>query len=170
MASSSRAWKGKDKQPVQEQATFDQRRFKPKHNERTIFGWMISQDIVPEVPFKLRKEEYPEIQKVIRKSKWELLCDQPQIVSMVLIHEFYANVIREFDDEEPYMSFVRGVAVDFSQDTINRVLKTKPKRFKQPSYEEKVEHDTRCEDCPLGSLSPRKYWNMFLQPNWRGIL
>ncbi|QHO53485.1 uncharacterized protein DS421_2g48390 [Arachis hypogaea] len=45
---------------------FDQRRFKSKHNER-IFSWMSSKDVVPELPFKLRKDEYPEIQKIIRK-------------------------------------------------------------------------------------------------------
>ncbi|RYR67161.1 hypothetical protein Ahy_A03g013440 [Arachis hypogaea] len=61
MASSSRAKKGKDKELVEEQATFDQRRFKSKHNEHTFFGWMISKDIVPEVldshglPLKLRR-------------------------------------------------------------------------------------------------------------------
>ncbi|RYR16020.1 hypothetical protein Ahy_B04g073007 [Arachis hypogaea] len=81
---------------------------------------MIGKDVVPELPFKLRKEEYSEIQKIIRKRGWELLCSQPQEVSMVLIHEFYTNLIREFDDEEPYKSYVRGVTVDFSPNTINR--------------------------------------------------
>ena len=134
---------------------FDERRFKSKHNER-IFSWMSSKDVVPELPFKLKKDEYPEIQKIIRKRGWELLCDQPQEVSMLLIHEFYTNVIREYDDEEPYMSYVRGVTVDFSPDTINRVLKVKAKQFKRASYEERVENDPRYVDvvsdlCRVGT-------------------
>ncbi|RYR62053.1 hypothetical protein Ahy_A04g019386 [Arachis hypogaea] len=107
---------------------------------------MSSKDVVPELPFKLKKDEYPEIQKIIRKRGWELLCDQPQEVSMLLIHEFFTNVIREYDDEEPYMSYVRGVDVDFSPDTINRVLRVKHKQFKRPSYEERVENDPRYVD------------------------
>ncbi|RYR53093.1 hypothetical protein Ahy_A06g027988 [Arachis hypogaea] len=117
---------------------------------------MSGKDVVPELPFKLRKEEYSEIQKIIRKRGWELLCNQPQEVSMLLIHEFYTNVIREFEDEEPYMSYVRGVTVDFSPNAINRVLKVKPKRFKQASYEERVENDRRYMDvlsdlCRVGT-------------------
>ncbi|RYR66823.1 hypothetical protein Ahy_A03g012914 [Arachis hypogaea] len=107
---------------------------------------MSSKDVVPELPFKLKKDEYPEIQKIIRKRGWELLCDQPQEISMLLIHEFFTNVIREYDDEEPYMSYVRGVDVDFSPDTINRVLRVKHKQFKRPSYEERVENDPRYVD------------------------
>ncbi|RYR15066.1 hypothetical protein Ahy_B04g071804 [Arachis hypogaea] len=155
MASSSRA--RRDKQPIEEeeQNTFDRRRFKSKHNER-IFSWMSRKDVVPESPFKLRKEEYSEIKKIIKKRGWELLCNPPQEVSMVLIHEFYTNVIREFDDEEPYMSYVRGVTVDFSPNTISRVLKVKQKRFKQASYEEMVENDPRYMDvfsdlCRVGT-------------------
>ncbi|RYR29822.1 hypothetical protein Ahy_B01g054355 [Arachis hypogaea] len=91
---------------MQEEIIFDERRFKSKKHER-IFNGMISKDIVPEVPFKLRKKEYPEIQKVIRKRGWELLCTQPQVVSMPFIHEFYANVIKKNEDEEPYLSYVR---------------------------------------------------------------
>ncbi|RYQ95286.1 hypothetical protein Ahy_B08g090370 [Arachis hypogaea] len=112
---------------------------------------MSGKDVVPELPFKLRKEKYSEIQKIIRKRGWELLCNQLQEVSILLIHEFYTNVIREFDDEEPYMSYVRGVTVDFSPNAINRVLKVKPKRFKQASYEERVENDPRYVDV-LGDL------------------
>ncbi|XP_052113761.1 uncharacterized protein LOC127744925 [Arachis duranensis] len=154
MASSSRARKNKYKQPMQEQPTFDERRFKSENHEH-IFNWMMSRDIVPEVLFKLKDEEYPDIHKVIRKRGWELLCDQPQVVSMLLIHEFYANVIMKDDEEEPYLSYVRGVVVPVSPDTINRVLKTKPKRFKQPSYEERVKYDPRCVDvlsdlCKVG--------------------
>ncbi|RYQ84262.1 hypothetical protein Ahy_B10g103376 [Arachis hypogaea] len=70
---------------------------------------------------------------------------------MLLIHEFYTNVIREFDDEEPYMSYVRGVTVDFSPNAINRVLKVKLKRFKQASYKKRVENDPRYVDV-LGDL------------------
>ncbi|RYQ79690.1 hypothetical protein Ahy_Scaffold2g107665 [Arachis hypogaea] len=135
---------------------FDERRFKSKHNER-IFSWMSSKDVVPELPFKLKKDEYPEIQKIIRKRGWELLCDQPQEISMLLIHEFFTNVIREYDDEEPYMSYVRGVDVDFSPDTINRVLRVKHKQFKRTSYEERVENDPRYVDVVKAGVPLREF-------------
>ncbi|RYQ84197.1 hypothetical protein Ahy_B10g103224 [Arachis hypogaea] len=140
---------------MQEEIAFDERRFKSKNHE-CIFNWMISKDIILEVPFKLRKEEYPEIQKAIRKRGWELLCTQPQVVSMPLIHEFYANVIKKNENEEPYLSYVRGVVVHFSPNTINRVLMIKPKWFKQPSYKERVKYDQRCVDvlsdlCKVGT-------------------
>ncbi|RYR29795.1 hypothetical protein Ahy_B01g054305 isoform A [Arachis hypogaea] len=117
---------------------------------------MISRDIIPEVPFKLEDKEYPDIQEVVRKRGWELLCDQPQVISVLLIHEFSANVIKKDDEEEPYLSYVRGVVVPFGPDTINRVLKTKPKRFKQPSYEKRVQYDPKCVDvlsdlCKVGT-------------------
>ncbi|RYR34420.1 hypothetical protein Ahy_A10g049265 isoform A [Arachis hypogaea] len=44
------------------------------------------------------------------------------------------------------MSYVRGVSVDFSPDTINRVLKVKAKQFKRASYEERVENDPKYVD------------------------
>ncbi|MED6141736.1 hypothetical protein PIB30_106501 [Stylosanthes scabra] len=70
----------------------------------------------------------------------------------MLIHEFYANaIITEEEREEhgghPYMSFVRGVPVNFSPENIRRVMRFKAEvEGARTDFETQKAHDQRLDN------------------------
>ena len=45
----------------------------------------------PEVPFMLKKNEYPKIWHEIQRRGWEILTNPIQQVGILMVQEFYAN-------------------------------------------------------------------------------
>ncbi|MED6210985.1 hypothetical protein PIB30_069318 [Stylosanthes scabra] len=74
--------------------------------------------------------------KKIALRGWRRLAAPTTEISKMLIHEFYANaIITEEEREEhgghPYMSFVRGVPMNFSPENIRRVMRFKAQLRRQ---------------------------------------
>ncbi|KAL4275430.1 hypothetical protein AHAS_Ahas20G0106400 [Arachis hypogaea] len=154
MASSSHIKNKKGKQ-VMEQPKFDEERFKSHFHQLQFTGWMIKKEAVPEAIFKL-ENDFPAMSEEIHKRRWEVLCDPPTWVSLRMVQKFYANAVRENEDDQPFKSYVRGVEVDFSPKSIRKALKIKPRAFEQASYEERLHHDPQLEDvasdiCMIGT-------------------
>ncbi|KAL4287062.1 hypothetical protein AHAS_Ahas19G0148600 [Arachis hypogaea] len=118
---------------------------------------MVHKEAIPEIAFKFEENAYPSIkEKFQKKRRWELLCNQPPFMSLTLVQEFYANAVRKSREEPPYKSHVRGVEVDFSPNSIRKVLKIRPRSFPKASYEERTKGDQRHEEilndiCILGA-------------------
>ncbi|MED6224933.1 hypothetical protein PIB30_088967 [Stylosanthes scabra] len=75
--------------------------------------------IIPEIRFHLAREKYLEIRAQIDLRGWEELCRPPTEVKCLLVREFYANAYprpKERRNQCPYISYVRGVKVDYRED------------------------------------------------------
>ena len=106
-----------------EQRPFDEKKFRTFYHALQ-FGWMADKEIIYELGFQVKKTECPEITEKVEKRRWELLTDPVTArINAMLVREFYANTVRYDRKEESYISFVRGVTVDFSPMNIMRVLK-----------------------------------------------
>ncbi|MED6202482.1 hypothetical protein PIB30_106076 [Stylosanthes scabra] len=108
-------------------SVFDNYRFRTAFNEELYNTTVKNKKVISEVCFNLMDDEYPEIREQIALRGWRRLADPKTEISKMLIHEFYANaIITEEEREEhgghPYMSFVRGVPVNFSPENIRRQL------------------------------------------------
>ncbi|MED6203295.1 hypothetical protein PIB30_114059, partial [Stylosanthes scabra] len=78
----------------------------------------------------------------------------------MLIHEFYANaIITEEEREEhgghPYMSFVKGVPVNFSPENIRRVMRFKVEvEGARTDFETRKGHDQQLDDVLVDLCIP----------------
>ncbi|MED6201033.1 hypothetical protein PIB30_091072 [Stylosanthes scabra] len=96
------------------------------HNEH-YFRAQHHQDIYQQ--YIARKEgQYPEIAEQISLRGWRRLNKPRTKISKALVHEFYANAVRKEEElasgeNYPYISFVRGVEVNFSAAKIREVLR-----------------------------------------------
>ena len=56
-----------------------------------------------------------EVKKTIEDNKWNLLCEHPDSVMVLVVREFYANGM----ERDEYKVFIKGKWVPFDQTTIN---------------------------------------------------
>ncbi|MED6126526.1 hypothetical protein PIB30_079400 [Stylosanthes scabra] len=111
-------------------SVFDNHRFKTAFNEELYNTMVKNKKVIAECCIDLDEDEYPKIREQIALRGWRRLATPKQEISIDLIHEFYANaVVTEEEMEEAgghtFISFVRGVPVDFSPEnirTLDRVL------------------------------------------------
>ncbi|MED6140069.1 hypothetical protein PIB30_089659 [Stylosanthes scabra] len=87
-------------------------------------------------------------------------------ISKMLIHEFYANaIITEEEREEhgghPYMSFVRGVPVNFSPKNIRRVMRFKAEvEGARTDFETRKAHDQQLDNILADLCMPGTTWKL----------
>ena len=66
-------------------------RFISKVHQDHFYEVVAKKKVIPEVPFMLKKNEYPEIRHEIRRRGWEVLTNPIQQVGILMVQEFYAN-------------------------------------------------------------------------------
>ncbi|MED6211820.1 hypothetical protein PIB30_077233 [Stylosanthes scabra] len=97
---------------------------------------------------------------------WRKLAAPTTEISKILIHEFYANtIITEEEREEhgghPYMSFVRGVPVNFSPENIRRVMRFKAKvEGARTDFETRKAHDQQLDNVLADLCMPGATWKL----------
>ncbi|MED6153770.1 hypothetical protein PIB30_105244 [Stylosanthes scabra] len=111
-------------------SVLDDYRFKEVFKQTLFESSVRRKKIIPEVAFNLNEDEYLQIKEQIALRGWRRLAAPTTGISKLLVQEFYANAA--VSDEEvanagqlPYKSYVRGVAVDFSLENIQRVMRFK---------------------------------------------
>lgn len=78
------------------------------------FDYLVNKALTPECG--LRPDEFDgEMGHQINKRSWDTFTDQPELVVVAMVKEFYANV----EDKTPFTAFVRGKMVAFSTEAIN---------------------------------------------------
>ncbi|MED6115726.1 hypothetical protein PIB30_093438, partial [Stylosanthes scabra] len=143
-------------------SVFDNYRFRTAFNEELYNTTVKNKKVISEVCFNLKDDEYPEIREQIALGGWRRLAAPTTEISKILIHEFYANaIITEEEREEhgghPYMSFVRGVPVNFSPENIQRVMRFKAEVERaRTDFETRKAHDQQLDNvladlCMLGA-------------------
>ena len=96
-------------------------RFITKVHQDHFYKVVAEKKVIPEVLFRLKKNEYPEIRREIRRRGWEVLTNPIQEVGILMVQEFYANkwVTKNPDisvnpNPKNWSTMVRGRILDFS--------------------------------------------------------
>ena len=120
---SSRKGKGKTKASTSE--SWEMERFISKIHQDHFYDVVAKKKVIPEVPFKLKKNEYPEIRHEIRRRGWEVITNLKQQVGILMVQEFYANawITKNHDqimnlDPKNWLTMVWGKYLDFSPENV----------------------------------------------------
>ena len=79
----SRKGKGKIKTFTSE--SWEMERFISKAHQDHFYEVVAKKKVIPEVPFKLKKNEYPEIRHEIQRRGWEVLTNPIQQVTILTV-------------------------------------------------------------------------------------
>ncbi|MED6116249.1 hypothetical protein PIB30_098311 [Stylosanthes scabra] len=147
-------------------SVFDNYRFRTAFNEELYNITVKNKKVIPEVCFNLDDDEYPEMREQIALRGWRRLAAPTTKISKMLIHEFYAiAIITEEEREEhgghPYMSFVRGVPVNFSPENIRRVMRFKAEvDGARTDFETRKAHDQQLDNVLADLCMPGTTWKL----------
>ncbi|MED6114238.1 hypothetical protein PIB30_078489 [Stylosanthes scabra] len=147
-------------------SVFDNYRFRTAFNEELYNITVKNKKVISEVCFNLNDDEYPEIREQIALRGWRRLAAPTTEISKMLIHEFYANaIITEEEREEHgghlYMSFVRGVPVNFSPENIRRVMQFKAEvEGARTNFETRKAHDQQLDNVLAELCMPGATWKL----------
>ncbi|MED6122887.1 hypothetical protein PIB30_044114 [Stylosanthes scabra] len=147
-------------------SVFDNYRFRSAFNEELYNTTVKNKKVIPEVCFNLDNDEYPDMREQITLRGWRRLAAPTTEISKMLIHEFYANaIITEEEREEhgghPYMSFVRGVPVNFSPENIRRVMRFKAEvEGARTDFETRKAHDQQLDNVLADLCMPGLTWKL----------
>ena len=107
---------------------------------------------IPEVPFKLKKSEYPEIRHEIRRRGWEVLTNLIQQVGILMVQEFYANawITKNHDQSvnpgpKNWLTMVWGKYLDFSMENVRLAFKLPMMQENTCPYTRRVNFDQRLD-------------------------
>ncbi|MED6188162.1 hypothetical protein PIB30_083382 [Stylosanthes scabra] len=105
---------------------FDAHQFKSAFHQKFYNSYVASKDIIPNTRFKLEEGEFSEIEHQIELRGWKRLAKPKLKVEQSIVREFYANarINPDTDEDQPHFyTFVRGVVVNFSMESIKFVLR-----------------------------------------------
>ena len=95
-------------------------KFISKVHQVHFYEVVAKKKVIPEVPFKLKKNEYPEIRHEIQRRGWEVLTNPIQQVRILMVQEFYANawITKNHDQSvnlnpKNYLTMVQGEILRF---------------------------------------------------------
>ncbi|KAJ1386075.1 hypothetical protein SESBI_41117 [Sesbania bispinosa] len=102
---------------------FDESKFRSLEHFQKYHAKIKKRTIIPDRNLLLKEAEYPEIQAIIAKLRWEFFCQIAGQGRQGLTFEFYANGWRKKDEDWPeFTTFVRGKMVKFDSAHINKIL------------------------------------------------
>ncbi|KAL4315727.1 hypothetical protein AHAS_Ahas15G0214000 [Arachis hypogaea] len=109
-------------------------------------------NVIFEVPFKLKKGEYPEIRHEIRRRGWEALTNPIQQVRILMFQEFYANVwiTRNHDQSmnsnpKNWLTMVQENYLDFSPENVRLAFNLPMMRGDPHPFTRRVNFDQKLD-------------------------
>ena len=107
--------KRKEKAITSTSESWEMERFISKVHQDHYYKVVTKKKVIPEVPFMLKKSEYPEIRCEVRRRGWDALTNPIQQVGILMVQEFYANawIIKNHDQSvnpnpKNWLTMVRG--------------------------------------------------------------
>ncbi|MED6224871.1 hypothetical protein PIB30_088355, partial [Stylosanthes scabra] len=144
----------------------DEHCFRIMFNQNLFEELVCRKKVTPEVTFDLEDDKYPAIKEQIALRGWRRLASPRTKISKLLIQEFYANAVQSDEEMEqtvqhPYKSYVRGVEVDFSPESIRRVLRFKEQTpGAETNYTTRQNSDQRLDEVLQDLCIPRATWRL----------
>ena len=146
----SRKGKGKTKASTSE--SWEMERFISKSHQDHFYDVVAKKKVIPEVPFMLKKNEYPEIRHEIQRRGWEVLTNPMQQVGILMVQEFYANawITKNHDqsvnpDPKNWLTMVRGKYLDFSPENVRLAFNLPMMQGDEHPYTRRVNFDQRLD-------------------------
>ena len=146
----SRKRKGKEIASTSE--SWEMERFISKVHQDHFYEVVAKKKVIPEVPFKLKKNEYPEIRLEIQRRGWEVLTNPIQQVRILMVQEFYANawITRNHDQSvnpnpKHWLTMVRGKFLDFSPENVRLAFSLPMMEENARPYTRRVNFDQRLD-------------------------
>ncbi|MED6171995.1 hypothetical protein PIB30_046006 [Stylosanthes scabra] len=150
MASSSNApkkRKGKGKALVDDDSdAFDPTKFKSPFHQNFFNTYVASKAIIQDATFDLQDVRYPQIIQQIDLRGLKRLNKPKKKINQSIIREFYSNARVDPDTESGprFLTFVRGVLMNFSYERVKEIMKFKGPLNTEMSYKTRmipVNHD-----------------------------
>ena len=162
---SSRRWKGKTKASTSE--SWEMERFISKAHQDHFYDVVAKKKVIPEVPFKLKRNEYPEIRHEIQRRGWEVLTNPIQQVGILMVQEFYANawITRNHDqsknpDPKNWLTMVRGKYLVFSPKNVRLAFNLPMMQRDEHPYTRRVNFDERLDQVLMDSCVEGAQWRV----------
>ena len=160
---SSRKGKGKTKASTFE--SWEMERFISKAHQDHFYDVVAKKKVIPEVPFKLKRNEYPEIRHEIQRRGWEVLTNPIQQVGILMVQEFYANawITKNHDqsknpDPKNYVTMVRGKYLDFSPENVRLAFNLPYMEENARPYRRRVNFDQRLDQVLIDICEEGAQW------------
>ncbi|QHN93034.1 hypothetical protein DS421_17g589190 [Arachis hypogaea] len=100
----------------------------------------------------LKKSEYPEIRREVRRRGWEALTNPIQQVRILMVQDFYANawITNNHDQSvnpnpKNWLTMVRGKYLDFSPETVRLAFNLPIMRGDSHPFTRRVNFDQRLD-------------------------
>ena len=162
---SSRKGKGKIKASTSE--SWEMERFISKAHQDHFYDVVAKKKVIPEVPFKLKRNEYPEIRHEIQRRGWEVLTNPIQQVGILMVQEFYANawITKNHDqsknpDPKNYVTMVRGKYLDFSPENVRLAFNLPYMEENARPYTRRVNFDQRLDQVLMDICVEGAQWKI----------
>ncbi|KAL4315718.1 hypothetical protein AHAS_Ahas15G0213100 [Arachis hypogaea] len=127
-------------------------RFITKAHQDHFYEVVAQKRVIPKVPFRLKKNEYPEIRREIWRRGWEVLTNPIPKIEILMVQEFYANawVTKHHDvsvNPRPknWHTMVRGRLLDFSLESVRLALHLPVMQGDPRPYTRRVNFDQRLD-------------------------
>ncbi|KAL4356947.1 hypothetical protein AHAS_Ahas09G0137600 [Arachis hypogaea] len=142
-------------------------RFISKSHQDHFYDVVAKKKVIPEVPFKLKKNEYPEIRHEIQRRGWEVLTNPMQQVGILMIQEFYANawITRNHDQSmnpnpKNYLTMVRGKYLDFSPENVRLAFHLPMMQGDERPYTRRVNFNQRLDQVLMDICVEGAQWRI----------
>ncbi|MED6116610.1 hypothetical protein PIB30_101830, partial [Stylosanthes scabra] len=114
------------KEIATDESEFDAHRFKSLFHQEFYASYVASKAIIPDTRFKLKEGPFLNIEQHIELRGWKRLAKPKKKIGQSIVREFYTNARinpNEEEDQVHFRTFVRGVVVNFSIESIKVVLR-----------------------------------------------
>ncbi|MED6115133.1 hypothetical protein PIB30_087327, partial [Stylosanthes scabra] len=101
-------------------------RFTTLYPESYYNRFFVAREVLPELRIQIDDDALSPITAQINLGKWQRLTKPVQVVGSSLVREFYANAWRPKEEKKrplTYSTQIRGTEINFSPESIHRVLK-----------------------------------------------
>ncbi|KAL4315864.1 hypothetical protein AHAS_Ahas15G0227700 [Arachis hypogaea] len=140
-------------------------RFILKVHQDHFYEVVAKKKVIPEVPFKLKKSEYLEIQLEIQRRGWKTLTNPIQQVEILMVQEFYANawITRNHDQSmntnpKNWLTMVRGNYLDFSLKNVRLAFNLPMMRGDPHPFTRRVNFDQRLDQVLIDICVEGAQW------------
>ncbi|KAL4321887.1 hypothetical protein AHAS_Ahas14G0155400 [Arachis hypogaea] len=131
---------------------WEMERFITKVHQDHFYEVVAKKRVIPEVPFRLKKNEYPEIRREIRRRGWVVLTNPIPKVGIFMVQELYTNawVTKNHDTSvnphpKNWSTMVQGRPLDFSPKSVKLVLYLPMMQGDPHPYTSRVNFDQRLD-------------------------
>ncbi|QHO24029.1 uncharacterized protein DS421_12g368760 [Arachis hypogaea] len=147
--------------------SWEMERFISKVHQDHFYEVVAKKKVIPEVPFKLKKSEYPEIQQEIRRRGWEVLSNPIQQVEILMVQEFYANawITRNHDQSmnpnpKNWLTMVLGKYLYFSPENVRLSFNLPMMQENARPYTRRVNFDQRLDQVLMDICVEGAQWKV----------